>query len=223
MWFILDLGIIAIVALFAFLSARKGFIKTFVEIFGLVLVLLLANKLSPTLSNFTYNKYVEPAVVNSLQDIKIEDGVVKLPEGVLPEFVNKFLGEGFNLSGFEQEINQNLSDSLNSAVTVASENIIKPVVTEVLSLAFNILITMVLMFVVNILAGILDKVLGGKVLGKINKISGAVLGMIKGVAIAVIVCSIISAIVTLSKTGIGIFTPANIDKTIIFKLLILSL
>ncbi len=219
MWFIFDLAIVAIVAIYAFLSAKKGFVRTLVEIVGFIIIILLANKFSPILADYTYNKFIEPAVVGSLQDIQLDDGTIKLPENILPDFVNKFLGEDFSISNLEEMIAENFSDSLDAAITSACDTVIKPIVTDVLNLLISVVITMILLFVVKILAGLFNKLLGNFILGKTNKILGAVLGMIKGVAIAIIVCSIISAIVGLTKNGIWIFNQSNIDKTIIFKLL----
>ena len=67
MSFILDLIVIAIIIVFALISAKKGFVRTIIEIVGFVLVILFANNVSPVLSNVTYDKLIEPAIIESIE------------------------------------------------------------------------------------------------------------------------------------------------------------
>ena len=56
MWFILDLIIVAILVVFALLAAKKGFVKSVIEIAGFVLAIFLAFTLSSPATNFIYDK-----------------------------------------------------------------------------------------------------------------------------------------------------------------------
>lgn len=228
MWILLDLIVIAIVVIFAMISAKKGFVRTLVEVVGFIAVILLANNVSPALSETTYNKFIEPAVVEkateSLGELNVlEMSEVQINQESLPTFVYKILGEDFSLENFQNTINANLSDGLESAMMEASQTVIKPVITEILKVVYMVLIVVVLLVAVKFLAKLLNKLFSFSFVGKANRTLGAVLGTIKGIAIAVIICSIIGLIVPLTENGFLIFTSSAIESTVLFKLLILSI
>lgn len=219
MSFVLDLIVLAIIAIFALLSAKKGFIRTIIEIVGFVLVILLANNLSPQISDYTYDKLVEPAIVSSVEKMQVGDNVTNFSLENMPSLVSKILGSNFDISGFQSIINENINNGVKSAVVSASQSVVKPIVTGIFDLIFTLIITVVLLVVVNFVAKFVNKLFSFSLVGKANKILGAILGIIKGVVISAIVCTIISLIVPLTKEGFLIFTQANIDSSVIFKLL----
>ncbi len=222
MAFILDLIVIAIIALFALISAKKGFVRTLIEVVGFVLVILFANSVSPMLSDVTYDKLIEPSIISSVEKLNIETGSVNLKIDAMPDFINNILGSEFNLKGFEDIINENISAGMGNAVATASQTAIKPIVTGIFSLLYTVLISVILLFVVNILANLVNKLFSFSIVGKANKILGVVLGMIKGVVVAVIFCTLISFIVSVTTNGFLIFTNTNIEGSLIFKLLCLT-
>ena len=64
MGIILDLIILAIIVIFAFLSAKKGFVRTLIELVGFFLAIFIASSISPAISNGVYDKFIEPAIVD---------------------------------------------------------------------------------------------------------------------------------------------------------------
>lgn len=219
MSFVLDLVVLAIIAVFALLSAKKGFVRTIIEIVGFVVVILLANNISPVVSDYTYDKLVEPAIISSVEKMQVGNSLTNFSLDNMPSLVGKILGNNFDISGFQSIINENINNGIKSAVTSASQTVVKPVVTGIFDLIFMLIITFVLLFVVNFLAKLINKLFSFSLVGKANKILGAILGIIKGVAVSAIFCTIISLIVPLTKEGFLIFTQANIDSSLIFKLL----
>lgn len=219
MSFVLDLIVLAIIAVFALLSAKKGFVRTIIEIVGFVLVILLANNLSPQISDYTYDKLVEPAIVSSAENMQVGESVMNLSLDNMPSLVSKILGSNFDISGFQSIINENINNGVKSAVASASQTVVKPIVTGIFDLIFTLIITVVLLAVVNFIAKLVNKLFSFSLVGKANKILGAILGIIKGVVISAIICTIISLIVPLTKEGFWIFTQSNIDSSLIFKLL----
>ncbi len=207
---ILDLIVLAIVALFAFLSAKKGFVRTLIEIVGFVLVILFANSVSPMLSNATYDKLIEPAIIESVQNINIEENANLITQVNLPDFVSKILGEGIDLQAFQATVQENINNGVESAVSSASQAVIKPVVTGVITIIYALIIIVVLLIVVSFLATLINKLFSFSLIGKANKILGAVLGVIKGIIISAVFCSVVSLIVSLTPNGFLRFTPTAI-------------
>lgn len=228
MWIVLDLIVIAIIAVFALISAKRGFVRTLIEVVGFIAVILLANNVSPMLSETTYNKFIEPAIVEKVTESFGESDLlnlseIKITEKDIPSFVYKILGDDFSLENFQATINENLGEGIENAMYEASQTVIKPVITEILNVIFMILIIVVLFVVVKFLAKLLNKLFSFSFVGKANKTLGAILGAVKGIAIAVIFCSIVGLIVPLTESGLLIFTQSAINSTILFKLLILSI
>ena len=69
---ILDLIVIAVIFIFILVSAKKGFVRSLIEIVGFVLVIMLSNTVSTPLANITYDKFIEPSIIESSQ--KLTDG-----------------------------------------------------------------------------------------------------------------------------------------------------
>lgn len=220
---ILDLIVIAIIAVFAFLSAKRGFVRTLIEIVGFVLVILLANSVSTPLANLTYDKAVEPAIIKSVEGIQADSNTaVNIEVEALPSFVKNIADDGGVISDFENKIAENINSGIETAVATASQNVIKPVVTNILSLIYVLIITVVLLFIVNILANVINKLFSFSIIGKANKTLGGILGIIKGVIIAFVFCTLISLIVSFTENGFLIFTNEAISNSYIFKLLCLA-
>jgi len=217
---ILDLIILAIIGVCVLISAKHGFVRTFIELVGIILVILFANFVSGPLANFTYDKSIEPVILRTVEsttsgDIKDSS---KIDMSSLPEFARRFINES-DVSKFENSVKNNVHDGVQSAVLNASQKIIKPMVSGILSMVYALAIFFILMFVVKILAKLINKLFSFKPLGKLNSILGGGIGFFKGIIFATIFCLIITVLVRLNQNGIWIFTQESLDKTLLLKLL----
>ena len=215
--FVIDLIVIAIIAICVLLSAKKGFVKTIVGVVGFIAATYLAFTLSTPLADTTYDKIIEPPIVESAV------GAVGETQNdiweALPDFItDNAVKFGISSDDFKGSINNNITEGTESAVTKASQEVIKPIITKILGLIYSVVIMVVLMFVVNILAGLINKLFSFSVVGKANRILGGIIGLPKGIVFAILFCMIVSLIVRMSG-GIFFFTNENIDKTILFKFL----
>lgn len=223
MGIILDLIILAIIVIFAFLSAKKGFVRTLIELVGFFLAIFIASSISPAISNGVYDKFIEPAIVDSVDNIQIEDSVignvtVSGTEDYIPDFVKKLLGENFSIEAFEAKISENIQNGTRVAVTTASREVIKPIVITLLNAIFTLLISVILMFIFGIVAKFVNKLFSFSIIGKLNKILGALLGMIKGGIVSSVVAAAISFLITVSPNGFLFFTADAVADSVIFKL-----
>lgn len=228
MWIVLDLVVVAIIAIIALISAKKGFVRTIVEIVGFIAVILMANNVSPMLSETTYDKFIQPAIVNSIEEIHIEEqlkdtSINEISTENIPQFITKLLGDDFEIENFIANINENINNGVTEAVTEASQNVIKPIVTEILTLVYMLFIVLVSLVVVKFAAKVINKLFSFSLVGKANKMLGAILGIIKGIAVAVILCSLFTLIVSLIPDANGILSETTIESTILFKLFSFSI
>ena len=211
-----DLVAVGIIIFFAVLSAKRGFVRSLIEVIGFGLEILFIGKLSPYLANITYDKFVEPSILNTIGNVE-SGGIVELPQ--LPKFVSTLLGNNFDLSALQNYINENISAGVTDAVAKASQQIIKPVVANILSLLYAIILSIVLMFLIRIIAKIINKIFSFSIVGKVNRLLGGLLGIVKGIAVVAIICSVVSALFSIYPAGLWILTPNVAAGSVAFKLL----
>ena len=221
MGIILDLIVLAIIGICIFLSARHGFVRTLIEIVGFLLVIFLANNVSPIISEYTYNKVIEPAVVNSVEGLEINTNTDNVPidESILPPFLTNILGDSVDINGIKQSVENNISNGITSAVKTACDSYVKPTVIMILDGIITLILSFLLFFVVKLLAKIVNKFFSFSIAGKLNRLLGGILGIPNGIINAVIICSIIALLVTANENGIWIFTRESIESSYLFKLL----
>ncbi len=215
---VIDLIVIAIIAVCVMLSARKGFVKTFIEVAGFVAAIILTFTISSPLAQVTYDKIIEPPIIEAAVSSAAESTEEKALDAIPEIFVNGASGLGFSLEEFTNKISDNISKGTETAVRNASKEVVRPIVTKILGLIYSVVIMLVLMVVVKFLARIINKVFSFSVVGKANRVLGGIIGVPKGVVFAILFCLIVSLIVSLYGDFL-IFTAQNIEKTYLFKLL----
>lgn len=208
---LLDLIIIAIIGICTLLSAKKGFVKTVIRLVGLILALVLSVTFSGPLSEFTYSKAVEPAVISAIDGVvsDVVDGAEGAVKEQVYETLPEFIKNNIDISDFE--INNDGSIAKN-----ITESAVEPIALTLLRAVFSIFLFLVFSIVSGFLAKVLNKIFSFSILGKANRILGGVVGAVQGIIFAVIFVLVVTVIVSLSG-GFLIFTPEAIDKTVLFN------
>ena len=219
---VIDLIVVAIVLLFVALSAKKGFVKTVVEMVGFVAAIVLAFTISTPLAGVTYDKIIEPPILAAVTDEATED-VNAMVNGIwekMPAFIiNRAEDMGHSQDNVGQSITSSLANGTQAAVKSTSQNIFKPVAVSLLSLVFSVIISIVLLLIVKPIAKIINGLFSFSIIGKANRALGAVVGLLKGAVFAVVFCLVISLVVSFTENGFLIFTAENINNSYIFKLI----
>lgn len=221
---VLDLIVVLIVAFFAFLSAKKGFVYTLIEVTGLIAAIIIAFTFSTPIANGIYDGALQPAVNKTIQSV-VDEGAQNVETAVdgvvnkLPSFLTQSKLLNFSQDGLVSSLNgQDTTDSIQIVSTV-SNNYIKPALVKLISAVVRVILVVVLFFVVQFVAKFVNKLFTISFVGKINKTLGAILGAVKGLVIATVFCLIISLILSVSKEGFLIFTNETINSSVIFKFL----
>lgn len=218
---ILDAIIVFIIILFVFLSAKKGFVRTLIEVVGFIAAIAIALSVSTPIANFCYDSAVQPIVTKTVESA-VNEGSTNVNEAVdavwnkLPGFLTE--------SSFLNLSKDNLTNSINNDTVsntpqlISSINsFVKPAVSKLISVVVSVILVVVLLFVVRVLAKIVNKLFSFSLIGDINKTLGGILGLIKGAAVCVIFCMIISLILSFTKNGFLIFTYDAINSSYLFK------
>lgn len=216
---IIDLIIIAVIAVCAVISSKQGFVKTLVEIVGFIAAFAIAFYISTPLAEFSYNKIIGPSVEKSITtttEKTAEQGINGVFDS-LPSFVKKC---GVNADKINRSVNEKLSSGIKTAAKDTSNTFIKPLIVKVLGLLYSVLLIVVLLIVVKFSARFLNKIFSFSIIGSINRFLGGVLGGAKGVILALLFCMLVTLLLTFIPNGFLFFTKENIDKTYLFKLLV---
>ncbi len=227
MWIILDVIVVSIILIYALISAKRGFVRTAIELIGFGFAVYLSFTLSSMVAEGVYTSMVQPAIVDTVVDTVGDTAASSIDKAVdaafekMPKFVVK---SADNLGVTSQKVKNDITSNTvnnnsiqNIAITI-SDSVVKPVVVPLIKAIVGFILFVILLFVVKLLARIVNKAFSIPLIGGINKTLGGVLGAAKGIIIAGVVCIVISTIVSFTKNGILIFTQENIEKTYIFKL-----
>lgn len=227
MWIFLDIIVIAILAICAFSSAKRGFVRTIIEFVGFLLAIYISFTVSGSVAESVYEKNIEPKIVNSVTEkvsatsLNTVDDTVNTIWSGLPAIVkNSATFFGVESDTIADTVNQRLSDTndIKNIAETTAEKAVEPIVVPLIKSIVGTTIFIVLMFVVKMLARILGKMFKLPIIGGINRILGAILGLGKGLVISVIVCMALSTLIAITDKDILFLTKENIDKSLLFSL-----
>ncbi|MBQ8203857.1 MAG: CvpA family protein [Clostridia bacterium] len=224
---ILDVIILAIVLLSVLLSAKRGFVKSIIEVAGFVAAIILAISVSGPLAEFTYDKVIEPSVIKIVEesaaasDEHTEGNIEAVADNIwnaLPEFVrNNSVNSGINQDTFVDKIEIDTTDTVASMAQKASQTIARPIVTKMFSAFYAVVLMVVLLVIVKFIAKIVNPLFNFSIIGKLNRTLGGVLGLVKGILVSVVFCVAVSLIVSFTGNGFLCFTPEAIENSVIFS------
>ncbi len=217
MHFVIDFILLAVIVISCIWYAKKGFVRTFIEVVGLVAAVIIAFTVSGPLANTTYDELIEPPIIEAAAQSS-EQSVSETADKIW-EKIPLFLSSSISKEGLEESLADAAVNSAENAMQSVSRSFIKPVAIRVLEAVFTLVLMIPLMLIVRLLARLINKAFSFSFVGKLNKFLGGVTGFIKGTAIALLLCEIIVLIISFTENGIWIFNSGNIDKTYIFKFL----
>ena len=219
---IIDLILVAIVLLVVLISAKQGFVRTVVGAVGFVIAVVIAFTVSKPLAETTYDKFIEPPIVNSIGETTsgtVADTVDSLWSKLPSIITDNSESFGFSKENIQGSLSEGTEDNIKDTISNVSQTAIKPIFVELTSTVYAVILIIVLLIIVKLLAKLLNKAFSFSVVGKLNTTLGGVLGLAKGLVIALIICEIIVLVISLTQNGIWILNNENISNTILFKFL----
>ena len=228
MGIVIDLIILAIVALCVIISVKRGFIRTAIELAGFILAIVLAFSFSAPLADFTYNSFVKEPVETMISDsitdtvgdiaISVDAAVFDKVWDDLPAFITKN-HENFGLS--KENLMDNFVGSNTAQIEEFSANVADsvayPVITMILKSVFSVLIFFLVSLLTKILAKPINKLFSFSFVGTINKTLGAILGIAQGAIWVSAFCAVVTLLVSLFPNGFLIFNNDTIKSATLFN------
>lgn len=224
MSYILDAILVLIILITVFISAKKGFVRTLVEVVGFVAAIFIAFTFSSPIASAVYGKMVEPVIVKTVENVSTDTAntasdAVDAVWQKMPSFVTESNFLGLSKENISQQVEIETANGVTELADSVSNSFAKPVITKLLSVLISVILVVVLIFVVKIVAKYINKLFSFSLIGTINKTLGGILGLVKGIALSVVFCMIITLIISFTKNGFLIFTYDAIHSSYIFKFL----
>lgn len=198
---VLDIILIAIFAAFVLTAAKKGFVKTLLELVAVIAALVLSYQLSPVVAQGAYDGIVKESLITSIEEQLDENfnasTAAKKAEvtlDALPDFVVSLASSaGVEIDEVKAKISSEKFSSENLATELV-EKVAEPIVIGALTIVFFMILAIVLLFVLKIVAHLIAKLFDIPLVGTANKLLGGLLGACKGVIVIVFLCTVLDFI-----------------------------
>lgn len=216
---ILDIAVALLIIAVVLLSAKRGFARTATELLGFIAAVFISFTISTPLSNITYDKIIEPSVINSLSEAAVVSANETTDKvwNALPSALKNYSGKiGVSKENLDKSISDDLATGAEDTAKGISQKAVKPIAVRFISLIYSAVIFSVLLFVVKILAKYINKLFSFSIAGTLNRFLGGIIGIPKGIIIAALICTVISLIVSFTDNGFLIFTKDAVENSWFF-------
>ena len=213
-WIIIDLIAVVILAYFIISSARKGFAKTVLDLAAFFAAYFLASTLSGMVAGYVYDSFAAEKLVSS-----VESELNTTADAALSDVLPDYIVSGAQSLGIYDDILASQRETAHETAVMIGENVARPVITSIARMISSIIIFIVLMFVFKLAVRAVNKVFKLPVIHGLNVFLGGALGVAKGIIVLIVACFAISLLMMFSDGSFLIFTPDNIEKTYLFKMI----
>ncbi len=221
---ILDLIVLAIIVITVLISAKRGFVRTLIELVGFIAAVFISFTISTPLANTTYDKIIEPSIISTVTSA-VDTAADNSAAAAVDSFWNEMPGwikGGIEKAGISKDslggsITENIGNGVQAAVESTSQSVIKPAVTGSLALIYQVILLIILLAIVKPLAKLINKLFSFSVIGTANRVLGGVVGVPKGIIYAVAFCLLITLAVSFTQNGFLIFTGEAMEKSLFFS------
>ncbi len=227
MWIILDIIVVLIVALYVYISAKKGFVRTVIELVGFFLAVYISFTASGLIAEGIFASFLEPSVSEVIEETIIAsagENSAEMAEDIWENIPDAFTTAAESFGVDKQMIHNLIQNSTSSADTksiaeIITLNTVRPIAVPIIKTICGLIIFSVLMILVKILARLLGRAVNIPIVGKLNKLLGGTLGALKGVLVAYVLVVLITLIMGFTEEGFLIFTKENVEESGLFKIL----
>lgn len=214
----IDIIIVLVLLFFIWSSARRGFVRTIIDIVGYILAMFVAFSISGTIANAAYDNFVKPSMSNAIEERLSQDSgktaeqVISDAFDNMPSVITK-AAENFGITK-ESTIDKYsgaIQNNTASAAEAITDYVAGPVIISIFTGVALLIILITLMCIVRVIAraanGVISKI---PIVGWLNKVLGAVMGVIKGGLIVILLCVVLTIILNLMQNGADIISQSYI-------------
>jgi len=194
MGILLDAAVILIVVFFVIISAKKGFVLTFLDLCSYIISLVASMLLSKYLATLIFNmfikdpmtKRVEAGLTEAASNIASDQAVLvaqKIPNFIVSVFsdVNSEIAKAINSHG-------------NQAASQIINKVIAPVITALISVVIFFILFTVLLIFLKWVSRKISMAFKLPMVRQINSTLGGILGFFKGVVIVLLLMAVFAPV-----------------------------
>lgn len=201
MGIILDIILIALIALSIFLGYKKGLIKLAVKLFAFVIAVVVTLVLYKPVSNLIIEK---TELDDNIKKVIIENGTQEIEEN------NGEIKEDGFMAYMQDYVGDTIAEAQNDIVTSVAE-VVSVKAINLIAIIGIFVVTRVALILLTFISDIITKL---PIIKQFNKLGGTVYGVLRGLLIVYFVLGI--AFLVVSSTGNNAIISA-IDGSIVTK------
>lgn len=209
---LIDIAVIALIAVFAFIGYRKGLVKTLLNFAGVFIALIAAFYIASPLSSFVFDTFfidrihngVNKAIVNSAADT-VTGAVAAVPDYIKKGAKALDINVEKVISDSDPESGVSFAEDVAETIT---QKVARPIVTRLLAIILFIILFVLLRVLIKVIANALNLVARLPGLNLANRTLGAVIGFAEGLLIAYVYCF---AIMQIADIKGGSFLGVSMD------------
>lgn len=216
--YILDGILILIVAVCVFVGYRRGFIRSIVQLVGMLAAIVVAFSLSGMIAEWAYDGFFKAPIQESVVELLHRDETPE-PEEIeeVLSVVPSFLRNTLNVDEIAKEavtvITEKVNETAETTAELVATEVVRPVAITVMRVLLFIVLAIVLSLVVKLLLKLLKPITKLPVLRQADGTLGAIIGVVKGLLFVLIAV----AVMQLLSSSEALITQADVDNTVITK------
>lgn len=228
---IIDLILVAIIIVSAYLAAKKGFIGTLFSLLGSLIAIALSIVLCSPVSVFINENYVNPAVkqyiITAVDSSSVGKSYEEAISGIdvaskiesMPESLKKVLEladiETNEIISSASAITENSVQAKDSLISNIASPISATISSVIALVGLFIVLSIALWVVSKLLTALFNLIPVGK---SLNKFGGVLFGVIRGIVIVFVISTLFTAVSrSVDPESNNIFSQKTIENTVVLK------
>lgn len=203
---VLDIILVAAMALTVFLGYRRGFLRTMIQLVGWVAALVVALTLSTPAATFTFDTFFAKGIETQLTETF--NGIAGEPSAMLEGLVEKLpspigtaLENNPHLLETLENLDESAADTAQSLAVSVANTVVRPLVVSLLQFLIFLVLFLLLLVVIRLLEKLVKPIRKLPLIRQADAILGAVLGALKGVVFVMLLTALLQWLVTMGVTG----------------------
>ena len=222
MTLLLDVGIVALVVMFAISGYKKGLLISLVNVAGTIIACALAPLVSSVFSTMIYDSFIKNEITESVS--KAAEGIPanigdieRLTEIIskLPNSINNMLSfVGVQADGLAADV-----ASTKLEIPEIIEGIVRPNAMRLISTVLTVILFIIISVGLKFAAGLATKALEAVKLGTINKMLGGVFGIAESAFIIMMVTLLVYFVMMFMSPEGCAYVNDRINETVLYKII----
>ena len=222
MTLLFDIGVIAIVVLFAISGYRKGLLVSVVNVVGTVVAAAVSPVLASVFSSMVYTNFIRGAIIDSVakaaEDIPINTTALQKATELLANVPNSI----FNMLSLENGMEtQKMSEAISASTNLDLPNLVESMVSTkalgLISTILTVIFFIILSAALKYAAYLMTKTLEAVKLGGVNKAFGGIFGIVEAAFIIMVITCLIYFVTMFMSPESFDYINDRINETILYK------